>query len=299
MTLMKVVGIMIFVAAAFVWGSGTLSGLFAVTPVFDLVRDEGRLPQSLATSLVFVMFCYSGWNASAYIASEMKQPRRDLPRSLVLGTLLVLVLYLGLNVVFFYAVGAAGLAGEVEVGLIAGRALFGDFGASLVAVVICVSILASVSAMTIAGPRVYFAFGRDFPPLRALGRVGRTSAPTLALLLQGVVTSILIVSGRVDQIQQYAGFTLSLFASLAVSCVIVLRIRQPGLRRPFRVWAYPLPPLLFLSVSLWMMLWAYRARPLESTLAVLTAVVGGVIFLLLSRRQWPLPLAETEGDGDQ
>ena len=96
---------------------------------------------------------------------------------------------------------------------------------------------------------------------------------------------MIILSGRVDQIQQYAGFTLTLFASLAVSCVIVLRIRRPELERPFRAWGYPASPLLFLAASLWMMYWAFQGRPAESTLSLLTVLLGGVIFaLFVSRR---------------
>ena len=140
--------------------------------------------------------------------------------------------------------------------------------------------------MTIAGPRVYYAFGRDFQPLRRLARVNPTTgAPSLALILQGTVTSLLVISGRVDQIQQYAGFTLSLFASLAVSCVLVLRWRRPQMERPFRAWGYPFTPILFLCVSGWMMYWAFFGRPAESTLALLTVAAGGITFFFVDRRR--------------
>ena len=173
------------------------------------------------------------------------------------------------------------LAGKVEVGLVASRRLFGPFGTSLVTIVLLVSLLAATSAMTIAGPRVYYALGRDYSFFTFLSRAspGR-GAPVAALLVQGVVTSAILLLGRVDQIQQYSGFTLSLFASLAVSCVIVRRIRQPDLPRPFEVIAYPLTPLLFLGVSVWMMYWALQGRPLESLLALGTVGMGGVLFLL-------------------
>ena len=108
---------------------------------------------ALATSLVFVMFCYSGWNASAYLASEFENPQRDLPRSLLLGTSLVVILYLGLNAVYLYGADVDALAGVVEVGLVSSRQLFGPTGASFVTLVLCVSLLASATAMTIAGDR--------------------------------------------------------------------------------------------------------------------------------------------------
>jgi len=138
--------------------------------------------------------------------------------------------------------------------------------------------------MTLAGPRVYWAAGRDHPSLRFLTATRADGTPVRSLVLQGVVTTVVILVGRVDQIMQYAGFTLSLFASLAVSCVIVLRIRRPDLPRPFRTWGYPLPPLLFLAVSLWMMFFAFQGRPVESSLGLLTVAVGGLAYLATRRR---------------
>jgi APA family basic amino acid/polyamine antiporter len=230
------------------------------------------------------MFCYSGWNASAYLASEFENPQRDLPRGLLIGTAIVVAIYLAINAVYFYGADVSELAGKVEVGLVASRRLFGPFGTSLVTIVLLVSLVASASAMTIAGPRVYYALGNDYSLFAFLSRTtSSTGAPMAALLVQGLVTSAILLLGRVDQIQQYAGFTLTLFASLAVSCVIVRRIRMPDLARPFQVFAYPLTPLLFLGVSLWMMYWALQGRPTESLLALATVGLGGLLFLLTRR----------------
>jgi APA family basic amino acid/polyamine antiporter len=286
-TAFKVGGILAILIAAAAVGTGDVTNLTMVSPVFAEL-DRTRTFAAFGTSLIFVMFCFAGWNAAAYVAGEMEDPQRNLPRALLLGTSLVLVLYLGLNAVYFYGASVDELAGHVEVGLVASRTLFGDWGVSLVTLVLCTSILASASAMTLAGPRVYYALGRDFAPFEFLARMRSTGAPAVALLTQGVVTSLMILSGRVDQIQQYAGFTVTLFASLAVSCVIVLRIRRPEAERPFRAWGYPFSPLLFLSVSVWMMYWAFQGRPVESTLSLLTVLAGGVIFALtLSRREAP------------
>jgi APA family basic amino acid/polyamine antiporter len=283
-TLFKVAGIVFILLAAVALGRGDVSNLTRVSASFyELGRAETLA--AFGTSLIFVMFCYSGWNAAAYVASEMKDPQRDLPRALLLGTVIVLVLYLGLNAVYFFGANVDELAGKVEVGLVASRTLFGAWGVTLVTIVLCTSILASASAMIIAGPRVYYALGRDFRPFSFLAKTRGTGSPAAALFLQGVVTSLIIVSGRIDQIQQYAGFTLVLFASLAVSCVIVLRVRRPDLKRPFRAWGYPITPLLFLCVSGWMMYWAFQGRPVESTLSLLTVLAGGVIFFLTTTRR--------------
>jgi APA family basic amino acid/polyamine antiporter len=282
-TALKVGGIVAIVLAAVTIGRGEATNLVTPSPSFAGL-ERGDTLAALGTSLVFVMFCYSGWNAAAYVASEMQNPQKELPRALLLGTGTVLVLYLALNAVYFYGVSVDELAGQVEVGVVAARALFGGWGVGFVTAVLCASILASASAMTMAGPRVYWALGRDVAPFAALARTRPGGAPATALVVQGVVTSIFVLSGRVDQIQQYAGFTLSLFASLAVSCVIVLRVRRPEAPRPFRTWGYPWTPLLFLAVSLWMMFWAFRGRPLESSLALVTVAVGGVLFALSRRK---------------
>jgi APA family basic amino acid/polyamine antiporter len=286
MTALKVGGIVLILLAAVAVGRGDVSNLTAVSPSFqDLSRNDTFA--AFGTSLIFVMFCFAGWNAAAYVAGEMEDPQRDLPRALLLGTAVVLVLYLGLNAVYFYGASVDELAGQVEVGLVASRTLFGGWGVNLVTIVLCASILASASAMTMAGPRVYYALGKDFRSFAPLARTRPGGAPAVALLTQGAVTSFMIVSGRVDQIQQYAGFTLSLFATLAVSCVIVLRVRRPHAERPFRAWGYPLSPLLFLGVSVWMMYWAFQGRPVESTLSLLTVVVGGVVFAVTVPRGGP------------
>lgn len=283
LTVFKVAGLVAIILAAFSVGRGTLSNLTAISPVYDGLSGAG-LSAALGTSLIFVMFCYSGWNASAYVASEFENPQRDLPRGLLIGTAVVVVLYLAINAVYFYGADVSELAGKVEVGLVASRHLFGSFGTSLVTIVLLVSLVASASAMTIAGPRVSYALGNDYSLFAFLSRTTQaTGAPMTALLVQGLVTSAILLLGRVDQIQQYAGFTLTLFASLAVSCVIVRRVRQPDLPLPFKVFAYPLTPLLFIGASIWMMFWALQGRPLESLLALATVALGGLIFFFTSR----------------
>jgi APA family basic amino acid/polyamine antiporter len=278
-TLLKVGGIVCIILAAAAFGDGNPQNFTYVSETYYELSSS-QMFSALATSLIFVMFCYSGWNAAAYVASEIVDPQKTLPRALLVGTTIVTVLYLLLNSVYFYGANVDELAGKVEVGLVASRQLFGSWGAGMVTVVLVVSLLASASAMTIAGPRVYYALGKDIGKFRALTRTNDGGAPVNALLLQGTVASVILLSGSVDQILSYAGFTLALMSALAVSCVIVLRIRRPDMDRPFRVWAYPLPPLFFMVVSVWTMYWAFQGRPVESTLALLTVAAGGGIFLV-------------------
>lgn len=281
---LKVLGILALVFGALLSRGGDVAHLTQVSTRYTELSTPGLLA-AFATALIFVNFCYLGWNGAAYMAGEMETPQRDLPRALLLGTALVTVLYIALNLVYFYAAGVEGLSGVVEVGLVAAQVLFGATGTNAVTALLCISILASASAMTVVGPRVYYSFGEDVPLFSALTRVSASSkAPTVALVLQGAVTSLIILSGRVDQIISYAGFTLTLFASLAVSCVIVLRVTRPNAPRPFRAWGYPVTPLLFLAVSTWTLIWAIRGRPVESILGLATAMLGGILCALITRR---------------
>jgi len=284
-TLFKLTGIILIIAAAAAIGKGHFSNLAYVSPSYGAMSLADKWG-AFANSLIFVMFCYSGWNASAYVAGEIKDPQKNLPRSLMLGTLIVVLLYLGLNTVYFYGANVDALANKVEVGLIAANALFGNAGAVLVTAALSISLVASASAMTIVGPRVYYALGRDYSPFRLFARTSSTTgAPAASLLLQGVITSVMILSGRVDQIQQYVGFTLTLFASIAISCVIVLRFKRPQMERPFRTWGYPVTPLLFLAVSAWALIWNFRGRPLESILSLVTVLLGGAVFYATTARK--------------
>ena len=287
-TLFKVIGIAVIIiagiVAVFAFGRGDTANLTHVSDTYHAMSLGAKL-SAFATSLVFVMLCYSGWNAAAYIAGEMKNAQRDLPRSLLIGTSLVVILYLGLNAVFLLGAPVEELANEKEIGLISGRALFGEGGATLVSIVVCISILASASAMTIAGPRVYYAFGKDVAAFGLLAKAdAKSGAPRASLILQGAVTTIIILSGAIDQIMLYAGFTLSLFAALAVSCVIVLRYRRPNMTRPFRTWGYPFTPILFLTLTTWMMVWALMGDRWEPAVwGLATVAVSGAAFVIFKR----------------
>jgi APA family basic amino acid/polyamine antiporter len=283
-TFFKVAGITLIIVAGFAIGNGDWANFTTVSPQYFQL-ESFELFSAFSVSLIFVMFCFSGWNAAAYIAHEIKTPQQTLPKALFTGTLIVTVLYLALNALYFYGADVNQLSGVTEVGLVASEQLFGPLGSNLTVMILIVSIFASASAMTIAGPRVYYALGTDFKNLGWLARTKEgSSVPISALVLQGIITTVLILSARIDQIIQYAGFTLALFSSLAVSCVIVLRRRHPHLTRPFKVIAYPLTPLFFLVASGWIMAWNLIGEYwLESLLSLATVVLAALLFVGLSR----------------
>ena len=184
-------------------------------------------------------YAYSGWNGAAYIAGEVRDPVRALPRALVLGTGLVTVLYLALNVVYLCAVPPAALAGQINVGHIAAGALFGARGADVVSSLIALTNAGFVSAMVMSGPRVAVAMGEDGAFFRALGRTNARGAPARAVALQGALAIVAVLTAKYDQILVYVGFTLTLNAAAAVLAAFVLRRRDPAGDRPHSALGWP------------------------------------------------------------
>ena len=200
-------------------------------------------------ALVPVMFSYSGWNAAVYVAEEIRDPERHVPRALVLGTATVVALFLGLNALYLRIVPRAEFAGSMSVGEIAAGRLFGSAAASLFAGVAILVILGSLSAMTIAGPRIYFAMARDGAFLKRAARIHpRYRTPAISILAQAAWSSLLVLSGTFDQLLTYTGFAVILFSALAVLSLFFVR-RTPRDEKAFRAWGYPWAPAVFCLVS--------------------------------------------------
>lgn len=235
----------------------------------------------LGISLVYVMFSYGGWNAATYIAGEVREPSRLLPRSLLLGCGAVVVLYLLFNGLYVYALPVDEIRtmsyDRVEpIAAVAAERLFGRWIAAPLSLSIGVGLLASVSAFVLIGPRVYYAMARDglFPA--AAGRLSpKTGVPSAAIVSQAVCTLVLVFSGTFKNILTYAGVGLSISSFFVVMAVFVLRVRRPRMERPFRTPGYPLVPLLFLACTVWMIAFAFRSQPLWSSIS-LASILGGI-----------------------
>lgn len=251
---------------------------------------EGSIPtlNALATpgfaiGLIYVSFAYSGWNGAAYIAGEIRNPQRALPRALALGTALVTLLYLGLNVVFLSAAPQSELAGAIDVGNVAAVSLFGVKAGHLLSGVISLLLVSSVSAMIMAGPRVYQAIGEDYRVFHFLRARSGNSGPIYAICLQAAAAFVMLFTSSFDQLLTYIGFTLSISAGLTVVGVFVLRRREPDMARPYRCWGYPLTPILFIALSCWMVVFTLVADPPVAIVGVATIAAGLVIYLLARR----------------
>ena len=232
-----------------------------------------------AVALVYVMYSYSGWNAASYITGEIKQPERNVPRALFFGTLVVMVTYAALNAVFLMTTPAREMSGQIEVGLIAGKHIFGENGGRIVGAIICIGLISAISSMTWIGPRVTMSMGEDNPLIRFLARKNRNGIPFNAMLLQLVLVNLLLLTRSFEGVVKYIGFALLLCSLLTVIGVMVLRRTRPDLPRPYKVWAYPLPPLVFSLITIWMMIYLLLWNPTESLAGLATMAVGLILYV--------------------
>lgn len=249
------------------------------------VAGDGTLLTSgaFAISLIYVSFAYTGWNAATYLSSELEDPQRTLPWILISGTSIVMLLYVALNFAFLYTAPMESMVGEVEVGYIAAEAAFGDVGGRFAGLVLALLLVSTVSAMTIAGPRVIQVIGEDFPGLRLLGRKNRHGIPAVAIGVQSAIAFVFILSSTFESVLVFSGFTLALNSFATVFGIFVLRWRQPQLLRPYRTFLYPLPPILYLGLTGWTLWFVLVSRPVEGLFG-LAIIVAGLAFYFLSAR---------------
>ena len=283
-TLLNIFLISGLILAALLSGNGDWSNFAARVPSGSAAMGGGT-GAMFAVSLIWVMFSYSGFNAAAYVGGEIENPQRNLPRGLFAGVAVVVLLYIGLNVVYVIAVPPEVLAGKLDVARVAAGSMFGPAAEALVSVVIATCAIAAASAMVCVGPRVYLQMARDGAFFSSAARVNpRRGVPGGALLLQAVWASLLICVGSFDQLLTFTGFLLSLFSALTVSSVIVLRKRFPQLPRPYKTWGYPVLPLLYATVSLWMMVYSLFSRPGESLIGLVIVAAGLPVFYFWRQR---------------
>jgi basic amino acid/polyamine antiporter, APA family len=278
LTILKVSALVVFIALGLTIGTGTTSNLQAAAGAVA--------PTSFLLALIPVMFTYSGWNAAAYMAEEVRDPGRNVPRALILGTVAVVAIYLLLNVLYLYVMPIGELAsvqGSV-LDVVADR-LLGEAAGNIMGVVSLISLAAGINAWTFVGPRVYYAMARDGVFFPAAARIHpRFKTPAISIIAQTALATIFILTGSLDRITNYVGFALSLFAGIAVAAVFVLRAREPEAPRPFKAFGYPLTPAIFVAVSLAIVVNAFYRDPVLSGTGVLVILAGIPIYLWFARR---------------
>ena len=278
LTVLKVCLILGFVGAAF-----TVDQVQEIT-LWPQAGDVGLITgPAFAIALIFVSYAYTGWNAAIYVAGEIKQPSRTLPRSLLLGTLSVTALYALLNYVFLRTVPMDELAGQIEVGFLAGVHIFGEAGGQVTAAIIAGLLASTVSAYVFLGPRILMVMGEDMPALTWLSVKSQRGLPVNAFVFQTLVTLAFIYTSTFDQVMLYASILLIANSTLAVAGVYVLRINEPNLPRPYRTWGYPVTPAVFLAVNIWTLMYVLRTRTFESFVGLVILGVGLALYAAVQR----------------
>jgi len=277
LTGLKILLIVGLVAAGFAFGKGSLGHLAAAAP---FRFDFGGL-KTLGLSLMWIMFAYSGWNASAYVGSEVKDPTRNLPRSLLIGTGVVMLLYLALNLFYVYAIPPAQMEGVISVGGLAAGNLFGRSAETVLSVLISFALFSSLSAYLILGPRVYYSMARDGIFFRSIAYVDpKCSVPTRSIVLQGAIASAMVLFGTFEQLLTYMGFSLGIFPLLAV--LGVFKLRRTG-RSAVKLPGYPAASAVYILIGTTILVLAFLERPVESLVAVATALAGIPVYLFFKR----------------
>jgi len=276
-TVFKLILIVAFIIAGFAFGNPQPISFAPSTA--DLAVVTGA---PFAISLVFVMYSYSGWNAATYIVGELREPARNLPRALLAGTAIVIVLYVGLNAIFLATTPMQDLAGQLDVAVVAGKHVFGPLGGRIVGALISLGLISSISAMTWIGPRVTMTMGEDMPVLRLFSRKSKRGVPAIAIIFQLLISNLLLLTQSFEAVLDFIQFSLAFCSFFTVLGVIKMRITQPNLLRPYRAWGYPLTPLVFLTVTLFVMYYLVVSRPLQC-LGGLAIMLAGLVMYYASR----------------
>jgi basic amino acid/polyamine antiporter, APA family len=274
LTSLKILIILTFLIAGFAFGQGSWENFThpaartSITPLFA----------QFFVSLFYIYVAYSGWNAATYVAEELKHPARTLPLSLAYGTALVAALFIGLNVLFIYAVPLESMKGVVAVGALAAQHLFGPAVAGIFAAAMALSLLATVNAEVTIGPRVYYAMAKNGAFFSMAAKVDpRWHTPVIAIVCQGVCAILMTVSPFLNLLL-YIGLLLNFFAVMSVGSLFIFR-RRPGWQKLGVVsFAYPLLPAFFVAVGVWMTILGVMLRPGISAIAVLTVAAGAAVY---------------------
>ena len=228
--------------------------------------------KTVGLSLMWIMFAYSGWNAATYIGSEIKNPQRNLPGSLLLGTLIVMVLYLLINIVFIYAIPPAEMSGVISVGGLAMEKMFGLTSGAISSLLISFALFSSLSAFLIIGPRVYYSMANDGLFFKAAAKIHpKYNVPSASIVFQCAIALVLTVSGTFEQILTFMGFSLGIFPLLAILGAIKLRLSGKSV---LKLPGFPVVQIIYLVTGFLILFLAYMERPFESSMGIVTVLTG-------------------------
>jgi APA family basic amino acid/polyamine antiporter len=279
LTAIKIAVLVAFVVLGFTIGTGSWDHFSQPAER----TSTSPLAAQFAISLFFIYVSYSGWNAATYVAEELKKPARTLPVALAVGTVLVAILYVGLNMTFIYASPLEAMKGQIAIGSFAASRLFGAAGAGIFSALMAVSLVSSVNAMVTIGPRVYYAMAKNGMFISAAAQVSpRWRTPIFAITCQGIC-AMLITATPFPDLLIYIGFTLNFFAVMSVASLFIFRRRSGWRKLPAVSFAWPLVPSAFLTVGIWTIIFGMTLKPVVSLAAIATIGSGVVAYRLRTR----------------
>ncbi len=278
LTLLKVVLIVGLIIIGFSSGKGSLNH-FMEGDDFSFDFEGWKI---IGLSLMWIMFAYSGWNASAYIGSEIKKPSKNLPSSLILGTGIVILLYFGLNLFYVYAIPPESMGGVISIGGLAVGNLFGQSFENFLSLLISFALFSSLSAFIILGPRVYYSMAKDGCFFRFVSKVHPVHhVPSKSIILQCLLAIIIVISGSFEQILTYMGFSLGIFPIFAVIGVFKLRhLKISAYEMP----GFPLVPIIYIVAGVSILALGLLQSPIPSSIAILTVIAGIPAYFLFKKK---------------
>lgn len=281
LTLAKIAVLLALIILGFSLGKGTPVDL----SFQDTGLDFGQLAAGFGTALVAVAWAFDGWNNVNFVAGEIRNPQRNLPRALILGTAGVTLLYLLVNYIYLYALPMPEAAGTVRIAEKAANALFDGTFAGLVTVIVMVSIFGSVNGSILAGPRVYYAMARDGLFFKKVSRVHpRFRTPAFAIVIQGAWAAVLALSGTFEQLLTFVVFVSIMFWIAAAASVFTLRKKFPDLPRPFKTPGFPVIPAVFILASSGILVNTLFEQPVEALAGIVITLLGIPVYFFWKKK---------------
>ena len=243
------------------------------------------LSPEFAVNLVWVSYAYAGWNSSVYVVGEIVKPNKNIFKSILIGTLLVAAFYVMLNYVFLVVSPIESLKGEIEIGYISSVNLFGEKSAKLISILIGLLLLSTVSSYVYVGPRIIQAIGEDYDKLSFLSKINQNGVPFNAFIIQLVISLGFILSSTFEEVVLYTGIILIITTSVTVCSLIYLRLKEPVLNRPYKVWGYPFTPFIFIILNTWILVYTVYLKPTESIIGICLMIFSLGLFFMLKREK--------------
>jgi APA family basic amino acid/polyamine antiporter len=274
-TVLKVAVIIVIIFAGFTSQNKQDFSVLPTSSSWDIIFSGG-----FAISLYWVTYSYSGWNAAAYMAGEIENSKRNLPRSLFIGTLIVTILYVLLNYIFLYSTPISDLAGKEDIGLVAAKNIFGQAGGNFMGMIIAFLLLSAISAMVMAGPRVIQTMGKDVSLLGVFSQTNKNGVPYVAIILQSVIAITLVITAKFDFVLQFTSFSLNLFTFFTVLGIFIVSFKGQAEKSSRKVLLFFLPAIVFLAFQIWILYKGFEMKKEESMLGLINIGIGLVFWII-------------------